>query len=151
MIDLLRTLMSFALPVAAVVAGSKAAPDASGKTLDNLQAAFNGESNARARYLAFAAKADQEGYAQAASLFRAAARAEEIHAANHAVVITNMGAVPKAVIEPSAVKSTRENLEAAIAGETYEREVMYPDFIAVAKEEKNSPALRTFTYALKVE
>jgi rubrerythrin len=150
MMDLLRTLISLALPAAAVVAGSKAA-EAPGNTLENLQAAFNGESNARARYLAFAEKADQEGYGQAASLFRAAARAEQIHAANHAVVITEMGAAPKATIEPPVVKSTRENLEAAIAGETYERDVMYPGFIAVAKQEKNSAALRTFNYALKVE
>ena len=63
-------------PLAAVAAAPRRS------TLDNLQAAFNGESNANARYLAFAKKADEEGYGQVASLFRAAARAEEIHAAN---------------------------------------------------------------------
>src|SRR6476620_9328683 len=64
------------------------------KTLDNLQAAFDGESNANAKYLAFAKKADEEGYAKVASLFRAAARAEAIRFNNHAQVIKQLGANP---------------------------------------------------------
>lgn len=117
------------------------------KTLDNLQAAFNGESNANARYIAFADKAQQDGYLQVATLFRAAARAEEIHAANHAVVIKKLGGTPKATIATPDVKSTRENLLAAIKGETYERDVMYPDFLKVAQAEKQTDAIRTFTFA----
>jgi rubrerythrin len=156
MIHALRTLLSFALPAlalpaAAVVAGAKTGSEQTGRTLDNLQAAFNGESNAHAKYLAFAAKADEEGYGQAASLFRAAARAEEIHAANHGEVIKKMGAVPQATIETPEIKSTRENLQTAIEGETYERDVMYPEFIETAKQEKNSAAVRTFTWAIKAE
>ncbi len=53
------------------------------KTHENLIAAFNGESQASQRYLAFAKKADQEGYPQIARLFRAAAAAESVHAGNH--------------------------------------------------------------------
>ena len=83
-------------------------------TLDNLQTGFNGESNAHSRYLAFAEKADQEGYGEVASLFRAAAKAEEVHAANHAAVIKKMGGTAQAKIETPVVKSTKENLEAAI-------------------------------------
>jgi len=128
-----------------------AAADAPKKTLDNLQAAFNGESNANAKYLAFATKADEEGYGQVASLFRAAAKAEEIHAATHAAVIKKMGGVPKADIQKPEVKSTKENLEAAIKGETYERDVMYPDFIKVAKAEKNTDALEAFNFAKTAE
>ncbi len=120
-------------------------------TLKNLQAAFNGESNAAARYTAFARKADQEGYGRVASLFRAAARAEQIHAANHAAVIKKMGAVPEAQIETPAVKSTRESLQVALAGEEYERDVMYPQFIREAQAARNSAALRTFTYAIEAE
>ncbi len=120
-------------------------------TLANLQAAFNGESNAHAKYLAFALKADQEGYKQVASLFRAAARAEEIHANNHAAVIRKLGATPECKIDPPVVKSTRENLKVAIEGETYERDVMYPAFIKVAQEERNTAALRTFQFALEAE
>jgi rubrerythrin len=120
-------------------------------TLDNLQAAFNGESNARAGYLAFAAKADAEGFAPVASLFRAAARAEEHHARNHAEVIVKLGATPKAIIETPAVKSTRENLEAAVRGETYERDVMYPNFIAKAQKDGEAEAAKTFQLAAAVE
>ncbi len=124
---------------------------AASTTLKNLQTAYNGESNARARYLAFAAKADQEGYAQAAALFRAAARAEEIHAANHALVIQNMGATPEAKIEQPVVSTTKENLDAAVKGETYERDVMYPKFIEQARADGNHAALRTFSLAKSAE
>ena len=120
-------------------------------TLANLQTAYNGESNAHARYIEFARKADAEGYAGVAGLFRAAARAEKIHAENHAVVIRKMNAQPNAKIEAMPLRSTRENLMAAIEGETYERDVMYPDFIRQAEAEKNAAALRTFQHALEAE
>ncbi len=120
-------------------------------TLENLQTAFNGESNAHACYLAFAAKADEEGYGPVASLFRAAARAEEIHAGNHAAVIKQLGAIPQAKIETPDVKSTRENLKAAIRGETYERDDMYPAFIAQARIDDEASALNTFQLAQEVE
>jgi rubrerythrin len=123
----------------------------SSKTVDNLQTAFNGESNAHAKYLAFAQKADEEGYGPVASLFRAAARAEQIHAGNHAEVIKKMGGTPKATIETAVVKSTKENLEAAIKGESYERDVMYPEFLKQARAEKNKDALQTFNYAKTAE
>ncbi len=120
-------------------------------TLQNLQTAFTGESNAHARYVEFAKKADAEGFAGVASLFRAAARAEEIHAANHARVIRKMGAEPVAVMDKVHVRSTRENLQAAIDGESYERDVMYPKFIQAAQQEDNRPAIRTFQHALEAE
>src|SRR5579864_164157 len=123
----------------------------SASTMSNLQAAFDGESNAHARYLAFGEKADAEGYAGVASLFRAAARAEEIHAGNHAAVIKKFGGVPEAKLEDPVVNSTRENLAAAIKGETYERDEMYPTFIRQAKSEGNTDALRTFTFARAAE
>jgi len=120
-------------------------------TIGNLQAAFHGETNAHARYLAFAAKADEEGYGNVASLFRAAARAEKIHAENHAAVIRLLRAEPREVIETPEVRSTRENLEAAILGETYERDEMYPAFTARAEAEGLRPAVNTFRLAQKVE
>lgn len=120
-------------------------------TLQNLQTAFNGESNAHARYLAFAQKADAEKYPQAAALFRAAARAEEVHAANHAVVIKMLKGTPEAKIDTPDVKTTAENLQAAIKGETYERDVMYPDFMKQARQEGNTEALQTFTLAKAAE
>lgn len=120
-------------------------------TLTDMQAAYNGESNAHATYLAFADKAQAEGYAKAASFFRAAAKAEEIHANNHAQVIKAMGAEPKAVIKAADVKSTRENLTAALKGETYERDVMYPGFLVQARKEGRVDAIRSLNYAKTAE
>ncbi len=120
-------------------------------TLDNLVAAFNGESNAHARYVQFALKADEEGCPKIANLFRAAARAEEIHAKNHEKVIEKMGGKAVADIKAPDVKSTKENLETALKGESYERDEMYPKFIDQAKTEANAKAMRTFNFALAAE
>jgi rubrerythrin len=148
-LNALYAVFSFLVPAAVV--GTTNSVRTSATTLNNLQAAFDGESNANARYLVFAKRADEEGYGQVASLFRAAAKAEEIHAANHAAAIRQMGGMPVAHIVPTVPTTTRENLRIAIEGETYERDVMYPEFIEVAKREKASAALRSFTFALKVE
>lgn len=120
-------------------------------TLENLQTAFNGESNANAKYTAFAKKADDEGYTKVASLFRAAARAEEIHKNNHAAVIKKMGGTPTADIKAADVKTTAENLKGAIEGETYERDKMYTDFLAQARNADNKDAMRTFNFAKTAE
>jgi len=108
------------------------------KTDENLKAAFAGESQANRRYLAFARKADEEGFTQAAKLFRAAAEAETVHALNHLKVI-------------GEVKSTLENLNAAMGGETFEYTKMYPEFLGAAKDEKNKQAAWSFDVANKVE
>lgn len=149
-----KTLLSVLVLAMAVMpfeapAGADTKP--AGKTLANLEAAYNGESNAQARYLAFAKKADADGLAPVASLFRAAARAEEIHAANHAKVIRELGGVPKAQIEEPKVGATSENLGAAIKGESYERDTMYPDFIKTARTEGQKGALESFNYAKSAE
>lgn len=121
------------------------------KTLENLQTAYNGESNARARYLAFAEKADAEGYGKVASLFRAAARSEEIHAMNHSVVIKRLGGVPNAEIKAPEIGATAANLNAAIQGESYERDTMYPDFLKQARQDGVTDAIRTFNLARNAE
>jgi len=108
------------------------------KSEKNLKEAFAGESQANRKYLAFAKKAEAEGYKQAAKLFRAAAEAETVHAHNH-------------LREFGGIKSTKENLEAAINGETFEFESMYPKMIDEAKAEGNALAERTFVYANEVE
>ncbi len=120
-------------------------------TLDNLMAAYNGESNAHAKYVEFAKKADQEGFGGVAALFRAAARAEEIHAKNHADVIKKMGGTPKADIKLPAIGDTAQNLKAAIEGETYERDTMYPGFISEAQAAGNKDAIKTFKMAVSAE
>lgn len=107
-------------------------------TSDNLKEAFAGESQANRKYLAFAKKADEEGFHQVARLFRAAAAAETVHAHNHLTVMKGIG-------------STDENLKEAIAGEVEEFKEMYPAFIEEAKEENNDTATWTFDVANKVE
>lgn len=107
-------------------------------TIDNLKEAFAGESQANRKYLAFAKKADEEGFSQVAKLFRAAAEAETVHAHNHLTVM-------------EGIKSTEENLKTAITGEEEEFEQMYPDFIKEAEEEGNKNAVWTFDVANQVE
>src|SRR5512132_302992 len=110
------------------------------QTLINLQAAYEGESNASVKYSAFAIRAEVEGYFRAAALFRAATRAEQVHAAHHARILTKNGATPVAVFHPFEVKSTAENLAAAKAGEEYERDVMYADFLKEAEASRQKEA-----------
>ncbi|HQN19055.1 MAG TPA: rubrerythrin family protein [Syntrophobacteraceae bacterium] len=108
------------------------------KTEQNLLEAFAGESQANRKYLAYARQAEKEGYAQIARLFRAAAEAETVHA--HAHLRT-----------AGKIKSTVDNLKDAIAGETHEFTKMYPEMIAVAREEGNKAGERTLSYANDVE
>ncbi len=108
------------------------------QTEKNLMEAFAGESQANRRYLAFANKAEKEGYPRVARLFRAAAEAETVHA--HAHLKTAGG-----------IKSTEENLKEAIAGETHEFKSMYPEMIKAAEAEGNKAAVQTFSYANEVE
>jgi len=108
------------------------------KSENGLKEAFAGESQANRKYLAFAKKAEQDGFPGVAHLFRAAAAAETVHAHNH---LRTMG----------GIKSTAENLKDAIGGEFYEFTTMYPEFINSAKTESNSGAERTFHYANEVE
>ena len=146
-----RALTVTAVAIATLTLAGIPTAAAATDTLANLQAAFNGESNAHAKYLIFAERADTEGYGAVASLFRAAANAEQIHANNHAKVIRSMGAEPQATIEAPEVGTTADNLAAAIKGETYERDTMYPEFLAAARAEGNRDALQTFNYAKTAE
>lgn len=108
------------------------------RTIENLKDAFAGESQANRRYLAFARKAEEEGLTQVARLFRAAAEAEAVHALNHLRVM-------------GEIKSTTENLDAAVSGETFEFKKMYPEHLSIAKKEGNNQAVWSFDVASKVE
>lgn len=134
-------------------AGSSAGNDLAGpdETLRNLQEAHNSEMLARARYLAYAEQADAEGFAGAAALFRAAAAAEEIHAANMAQVIRSLGAEAWFHPEPPVVGGTLENLRAAVRDEQYEQETMYPDFLRIARAAGREDAVRSMSFAARVE
>ena len=108
------------------------------KTDQNLADAFAGESQANRKYLAYGEAAAKDGLAQVAKLFRAVAAAETIHAHAH---LRAMG----------GVKTTTENLKAAISGEKHEFEAMYPEFIATAQAEGAAVAALSMTRALEVE
>lgn len=111
---------------------------AGSQTEKNLKEAFAGESQANRRYLAFAKKAEEEGYKQVAKLFRAAAEAETVHAHAHLRVL-------------GGLRSTKENIQEAINGETFEFKKMYPEMLAKAKAEGIKPAEISFDYANQVE
>jgi rubrerythrin len=106
-------------------------------TKNNLMAGFAGESQANRKYAAFSEKAAEEGFNKVATLFKAASRAEEIHARRH--------------LQVYGIPSTLENLKAAIEGETEEFTHMYPGFIKESQAEGNEDATRSFTYAMKAE
>ena len=106
-------------------------------TEENLKEAFAGESQAYRKYVAFAKKAEQEGFANVARLFRTAAEAEAIHALGHLNAL-------------DGVKSTADNLRAAVAGETHEFTEMYPPMVDLAQSE-NHKAKRMFAFAAKAE
>jgi len=108
------------------------------ESIEKLKAAFAGESQANRRYLAFAKKADDEGFDQVARLFRAAAEAETVHALNHLRIAGEVG-------------DTAKNLEEAISGETFEFTEMYPEYLEYAKKEKNGRAEWSFNVANEVE
>ncbi len=105
---------------------------------ENLEAAFAGESKANRRYLAFARKAEKEGYKQVAKLFRAAAEAETVHALNHLRIM-------------GEIRSTAQNLDSAASGETFEFKKMYPRYLKTAQQEGEKQAAWSFNVANKVE
>ncbi len=122
------------------------------QTLDNIETAFRGESNAEHRYEAFAKRADEEGKAYAARLFRAASAAEAIHKANHKKAILSLGGKIKDFkLDEVKAGATAENLKGAVKGETYERDIMYPDFLVKARQDDSQEAIRTLLYAQKAE
>jgi rubrerythrin len=121
------------------------------KTIDNLKAGIKGETTASAKYAAFAAKAREESNDTIAKLFDAASKAESIHATNHRKVLEGLGEKMDDFKPLFEVKTTAENLQAAIEGETYEAATMYPQFLADAKAEKVQKAERSFNWAFDTE
>ncbi len=121
------------------------------KTIDNLKSGIKGETTASAKYAAFSLKAQEEGNMAIAKLFDAASKAEGIHAANHQKVLEGLGEKMDEFTPEFEVKTTLENLQAAVDGETYEIETMYPQFLADAATEKVDKATQSFTWASDTE
>lgn len=114
----------------AIAAITTAQASVSPQTLDNLNSAFQGESNAAHRYEAFAQQADAAGHAYVAKLFRAASKAESIHRETHKIAILELGGKIKDFkLDAVQAGTTAENLQAAIKGESDERDTMYPQYI----------------------
>lgn len=138
--------------VALAALSGVASAKVSDQTLKNLNTAYQGESNASNRYALFAKKADGEGYGQVAKLFRAASAAEAIHRETHKSAILELGGkIDNFQLDEVSPATTAENLRAAIKGETYERDTMYPEFLAAAKADDAAAAIRTFTFAATAE
>jgi len=108
------------------------------KSEENLKNAFAGESQAHMKYLAFADKAERENYSNIARLFRANSYAEQVHATTHLRTFSGIG-------------KTSENVQAAIEGETYEVNEMYPEFIRDAEEENEKGAETVTRWAMEAE
>ena len=121
------------------------------KTILDLKDAFKGETTASAKYAAYSKKALEDGYKNIAVLFKAASHAEKIHANNHKKALEELGDKPVDFNPEFEVKSTKDNLQDAINGETYEVTTMYPEFIETAKAAKVRNAIVTFNYAYKTE
>ena len=121
------------------------------KTVDNLKAAIIGETTASAKYLAYSKKAKEEGNDKVALLFEAASKSEGIHAKNHRAVLGQLEIKMDDFKPEYSVKSTKENLQDAINGESYEVATMYPDFIKTASEGNVNLATISFNYAYKTE
>lgn len=124
---------------------------AKAKTIENLQAAFKGETTASARYAAYSKQAEEDGYHEIALLFKAASVSENIHANNHKAVLQESGVNTPLITPQFTVNTTTENLQDAITGEAYEVSTMYPEFLAKANEAGNQLALISFNYAYKTE
>jgi rubrerythrin len=131
--------------------GQGAGPSGTG-TLENTVMAFRDELRVEKVYLAFAEKAQKEGYLSVANLFRAVAFSESIHARNLAVAVKSLGGVkdsgPSEAVETG---STRENLRAAIAAEMREWQKTYPQYLARADAENIMLPKRSFSYARSSE
>ena len=140
------TILFFIMPLVSG-AGCKKVP----ATLDNLKHAIIGETTASAKYQAYAAKAKEEKLDKIAKLFEAASKSESIHAKMHTEVLEKMGVKMGKVNPQFTVKSTKENIQDAIKGETFEVETMYVDYKKKAVDEGNTDANRSFDLAWLTE
>ena len=107
-------------------------------TEDNVKAALAGESEAHIKYLAFAEKAEAENFPNIARAFKANSYAEQVHATNHLKTLAGIG-------------TTAQNLEAAVGGENFEVEEMYPAYLAVAEAQGEKTAVVTLSQAMAAE
>lgn len=146
--NILTLIIGAAFLLVAVPAQAKV----SAQLIKDLNEAYQGESNASNRYAEFAKKAESDGYPEVAKLFRATSASEAIHREEHKKAILKLGGkVEEFQLDQVKLGTTAENLEAAIKGETYENETMYPEFMALAEKEDARPAMRSLRFAMETE
>jgi rubrerythrin len=119
--------------------------------LYNLQTALATEANEAASYTAFGKRADEEGYGQVASLFRALAQAEQIHSANKAALIEELGGTVESRLDSPDVRTTIENIDWALEAEHYEKDTMYPRYSLQADKANNKEAVQSYEFQLASE
>lgn len=145
-------VLTIIIGAAILLVAAPARAEVSAQLIKDLNAAYQGESNASNRYAAFAKKAEKDGHPEVAKLFRATSASEAIHRDEHKKAILKLGGkVQDFKLEQVTPGTTAENLEAAIKGETYENEKMYPEFMALAEKENARPAMRTLRFAKETE
>jgi len=120
-------------------------------TETNLRSAYAGESQAHMRYAIYAARAKENGFQNVARLFTAVADAERVHASNHYKNIVSKGAATTVSGAIFGTRSTSEDLQAGIDGETFEIKEMYPAYKAVAEFQGEVGAAISFNWALEAE
>ncbi|MBP5204096.1 rubrerythrin family protein [bacterium] len=109
------------------------------KTLEVLTKAFIGESQARNKYTFYASIAKKEGLIQIADVFTVTANQEKEHASQLFKMIQSLKGDANSIEVGSEVSftlgDTKENLKAAMDGEAFEKDSMYPEFAKIAEEE----------------
>jgi len=134
-----------------LIEGCKSTKGHGSQTLDNLQAAYRNEVNASAQYDAFAQKAQAENYPQIANLYKAISKSESIHARNHKEIMLKLGISSENFAPDFELRTTRENLQISIEGETHESTESYIDYIDIAEKEGLSDAKKSFIWAKDTE
>lgn len=139
------------LVLGVLLAATAAALETHPSTVTNLQRAFEAELNSATTFGAYAQRADRDGLPRVARVFRALALAEQAHARSHAATMRSLGARPQATIVEGDQRTTRENIEAAMARERFHLEAMYPTILGEALEVGDRAPVATLTVAMLVE
>lgn len=148
----MKTIFRFILLIFIALVFGQCSNSKPKKSIEDLKTALNNESTDATKYAKFAQVAMEEGFDTIAGLFEAASKSENIHALNHKKVLEKYGEpVEVASTGSFEVKTTAENIQAAIAGETYELQTMYPGFLRNAEKEQAPEAAKSFTWAWDAE
>jgi len=148
----MKTIFHFILLIVIALVFGQCSNSKPKKSIEDLKTALNDESTDAAKYAKFAQVAVEEGFDTIAGLFEATSKSEKIHALNHKKALEKLGEnVEVASIGSYEVKTTAENIQASITGETYELQTMYPGFLRNAEKEQAPQAAKSFTWAWDAE